>query len=497
MAQDTDTNSGAASRVMIVLLLLLAGGGAAWYLQNNGDPAGIAGSEPEIDAPVVVEAPEPDAPVEEVAEAPEPEAPVEEVAEAAEPEAPVEDAPVEEVAEAPEPEAPVEETAEAPEPEVPTEDVAEAPSTEAAVEEEVAAADDATPDPREPSFDLVRVDADGNTVIAGKAEPGSDVSVVIDGVKAGSAVVDGAGNFVALLDLGTSSEPRAVSLVTETEGGAESAGGQVVILAPSPEKTDVVEAPKPSDTGATDVADAANPDADTPVDVASEAPSGPALSDADDVSESAAALAESATSLEDLDRATAALSAPETLPEAPAVIIADESGVRVLQDPQTSPEVSDNVVIDAITYDAQGEVQLSGRAPADGFVRVYVNNKPVEIGTVGADGQWQTNLPDIDTGVYTLRVDQVDEAGVVVSRAETPFRREAVEDIRALSVERQETTAIPLLELVTVQPGNTLWEISNQAYGDGVLYVRLFEANKDKIRDPNLIYPGQVFSIPN
>ena len=50
---------------------------------------------------------------------------------------------------------------------------------------------------------------------------------------------------------------------------------------------------------------------------------------------------------------------------------------------------------------------------------------------------------------------------------------------------------------MTVQPGNTLWEISNQAYGDGVLYVRLFEANKDKIRDPNLIYPGQVFSIPN
>jgi nucleoid-associated protein YgaU len=50
---------------------------------------------------------------------------------------------------------------------------------------------------------------------------------------------------------------------------------------------------------------------------------------------------------------------------------------------------------------------------------------------------------------------------------------------------------------VTVQPGFTLWGIAAEQFGDGVLYVQVYEANKDKIRDPDLIYPGQVFVIPS
>ena len=49
---------------------------------------------------------------------------------------------------------------------------------------------------------------------------------------------------------------------------------------------------------------------------------------------------------------------------------------------------------------------------------------------------------------------------------------------------------------ITVQPGFTLWAIAQQTFGEGVLYVQVFEANKDKIKDPNLIYPGQVFTVP-
>jgi LysM repeat protein/outer membrane biosynthesis protein TonB len=49
---------------------------------------------------------------------------------------------------------------------------------------------------------------------------------------------------------------------------------------------------------------------------------------------------------------------------------------------------------------------------------------------------------------------------------------------------------------VTVQPGFTLWEIARERFGDGILYVQVYEANKDRIRDPDLIYPGQVFAVP-
>ena len=53
------------------------------------------------------------------------------------------------------------------------------------------------------------------------------------------------------------------------------------------------------------------------------------------------------------------------------------------------------------------------------------------------------------------------------------------------------------IQAITVQPGNTLWAISRDKYGEGVLYVRIFQANRDRIRDPDLIYPGQVFTVPN
>ena len=55
---------------------------------------------------------------------------------------------------------------------------------------------------------------------------------------------------------------------------------------------------------------------------------------------------------------------------------------------------------------------------------------------------------------------------------------------------------VPATVSITVQPGYTLWGIARQAMGDGVLYVQVFEANRDKIRDPDLIYPGQVFTMP-
>jgi nucleoid-associated protein YgaU len=47
-----------------------------------------------------------------------------------------------------------------------------------------------------------------------------------------------------------------------------------------------------------------------------------------------------------------------------------------------------------------------------------------------------------------------------------------------------------------VQPGFTLWGIARESYGEGVMYVRVYEANKTQIRDPDLIYPGQVFTVP-
>ena len=53
-----------------------------------------------------------------------------------------------------------------------------------------------------------------------------------------------------------------------------------------------------------------------------------------------------------------------------------------------------------------------------------------------------------------------------------------------------------LLPQVIIQPGNNLWKLSRQIYGKGMMYTVIYEANKDQIRKPSLIYPGQIFLTP-
>lgn len=49
---------------------------------------------------------------------------------------------------------------------------------------------------------------------------------------------------------------------------------------------------------------------------------------------------------------------------------------------------------------------------------------------------------------------------------------------------------------VTVEPGDTLWEIATEEYGDATKWPRIYRANDDQIEDPDLIYPGQRFDVP-
>ena len=110
---------------------------------------------------------------------------------------------------------------------------------------------------------------------------------------------------------------------------------------------------------------------------------------------------------------------------------------------------------------------------------------------IDESGAWSVSLPNVDPGTYTLRVDQVATEGDVTSRVETPFLREEPEVIAALPALQDNG-----VNVITVQTGNTLWGIARDRYVEGQLYVQVFEANRDQIRDPDLIYPGQIFTIP-
>lgn len=363
-----------------------------------------------------------------------------------------------------------------------------APAT-AAAEPEVAA--DAPKDvaaevaaPVLPDFDVVRVEPDGTATVAGSAEALAKVSLRVDGTEVFSLAADGGGKFAALFTLSPSAVPRLLSVVAIGADGAERMGKETVALAP-------VVVPQ----------------------VAATAPV--------------------------LQAPTALLLAPE--------------GVKVLQPGAEVPaEVAANVSVDTISYAPDGAVLLGGRAEAAAALRVYLDTVAVADVAVAADGAWAATLADVKPGIYTLRVDQLGADGKVTSRFETPFKRETLQALAAATAPAAETAATvpataaveaaPVVEpatdqaaapaataevataatapasaepapvepvapaaepvavaapvTVTVQPGYTLWGIAQQNFGEGVLYVQVFEANKDKIKDPDLIYPGQVFTLP-
>jgi nucleoid-associated protein YgaU len=175
-------------------------------------------------------------------------------------------------------------------------------------------------------------------------------------------------------------------------------------------------------------------------------------------------------------------------PRPPAVLLSTPRGVEALS---TAPIAPGDVALDSISYDDEGDVLLSGRGSTAAFVRIYLDNTPVTTSRIREDGRWRVQLPEVDTGTYTLRIDQIDSRGQVLARVESPFLRES-----AAVLERVVAADGGAVSSVTIQPGNTLWGISRERYGDGMQYVRIYDANKERIRDPDLIYPGQIFDLP-
>lgn len=411
-----------------------------------------------------------------------------------------------------------------------------------------------------PSIDEVRLEPDGLTIIAGRATPGSEVSVLLDGDSKASVTTDPGGSFAAITLLPSSQEAQVLTVVQRV-GMDETASLDEVILAPlaqpgpsaqedapliteentgeivNTENTEVAsvipsdapqapqrqsraepQTPDQADAAiaqvpATTVPDVpvpspATPQAEAPAPVPEVVATGqetplPAKPDEtatasntaeDDATQDtvvAAAGEPSVSGNEVTDTAAEQPSPTVTAEPAPAVTVLKSTpdGVEVLN--TSAPEALDNIELDTISYSSTGDVQLAGRAQSEAdVVRVYVNNRPIADLDVDANGDWSGALPQIDTGVYTLRVDELDAEGDVTSRVETPFRRE---DPAVLA---QSDTSAAATQ-ITVQTGNTLWAIARDRYGEGLLYVEVFEANRDRIRDPDLIFPGQVFALPN
>lgn len=366
-----------------------------------------------------------------------------------------------------------------------------------------------TSETSEATFDLVRVEPGGSALFAGRAEPNARVAIEMNGEEVAMTVTDATGSFVLFAELGASGTPRSLSMIEHLDDGTRRTAKTSVLIGPVPEvPAQVAAAPAEGTTpeagsaedeefGTASSAVLSAPvtgnDGDAVADLEREAADIPAAS-----TDTAAETGDAAIGDAPVVAATSSATPEQDEPTGPTVVLADDEGVRVVQSAGQPPQAMANVSIDAITYDNLGDVALSGRAVGSSRVQVYLDNEPLVAAGIRDGGQWKVDLPDIDTGTYTLRVDELDGDGTVISRAETPFRREAVASIRALEQEKRgANTDIAPVSLITVQPGNTLWGIATDKYGDGLLYVRVFDANVDRIRNPDLIYPGQIFTVPD
>ncbi len=345
-----------------------------------------------------------------------------------------------------------------------------------------------------PEFSSVRIEIDSVSIVAGLFVPGGMIDIMVDGVVVAQAQADGGGAFATTVTISASAEPRVMSLVGHSDGQTV-ASEQTIVIAPSlltvatadasTQAAEVAAATQEAETEAAEVAQVA----------ATEAGAEPSGTEVASAAEAAPTAEAETAEVSDQVAAQAGAETEQVVDTTPQVLIADADGVRVMET-GNGPDAMANVAVETITYDSDGEVEVAGRATTgEGSVQAYVDNAPVSTAPISPAGDWKLDLTAVETGVYTLRIDELNTQGAVVSRVETPFKREEPAQVAA-AMSADATGTDNGIAVRVVQPGNTLWAIAREKYGQGVMYVYVFDANRDQIRNPDLIYPGQVFVLP-
>jgi nucleoid-associated protein YgaU len=320
--------------------------------------------------------------------------------------------------------------------------------------------------PKVPAFDTVRVEKTGEAVIAGTAAPGSTVVVKLDGKVIGETTANGDGAFVMVPATALPVGSGALTLESKSIGDAAATPSQqsVAVIVPAAEQPQ-----------------------------------------------------EALVAVVSPDQPTRVLQKPEVKQDA------SSAPSQPATQEQAAEKPAKLVSIDAVDYDANGNIVFSGQGDAGNTARVYIDNSFIGDSTVGQDGRWTfSGTADVTPGVHTLRVDGLDTEGKVVNRVEVPFVREQQNKVVAANPPAGSTAASqpeattptkvapgttdqpaaspsaqPKEGRIVIQPGNNLWRISRVLYGDGSKFTTLYEANKDQIRNPDRIYPGQVFKTPD
>ena len=388
-----------------------------------------------------------------------------------------------------------------------------APAAEAPAAPAAPAAASAAAGPVAPTFDVVRVESNGSIVVAGNAAPNSKVEILNGTTVLGSTVAGPDGAFAIVLDdplkpgdytitlRSATGDVVTASVQTAVVSIPQSPAGQVLAMVEEPGKPSellTVPAPETKPAAPATGVQAAAPAAEAP---AATAPAAPAPA--------------------------AVEAAPAPAPATPAT--------------PAAPAGEPKIVVEAVEIDGN-KIFVAGTADPGRKVRAYANDILLGDAQTSPDGHFLVEAArDIPVGSYTIHVDALDADGVkVVARAAVPFEREPGESVAAVAPAETKPaeakpaeakpaapatageapaapaaeapakvaaatpdapeTVAPKLEhadsAVIIRRNDTLWRISRRVYGHGVRYSTIYLANQDQISNPDRIWPGQVFKVP-
>lgn len=383
-----------------------------------------------------------------------------------------------------------------------------------------------------PTFDTIRIESNGDTVVAGQAAPGANVTLYANSEAVASAVADAGGNWAMVLDKPLAAGNSDLWISAEKGGDATRSEQQLaVVIDPDGASTPLVVVQ--DDEGSRVMQEAREVASARTAEPVTEKPASETTMDAGGQMAAKDAGGQMAAKNE---------TSGDTAPQ-PAAQDTDEKQMAArsgsMSDGAPTTASGETAArIEAADYDDDGNLYISGRAAPGATVRLYYDNELLGDATAGEDGRWSlSGERPLDGKVHTLRVDQLEAGtGSVASRAEVsliaeipgeakpPQGREqqvaAAGDARGgddgqasnegsanaagtssgteqTSGAAEETPDAPAKpRRFTVKRGDNLWRIARDYYGRGIRYTTIFEANKDQIRDPDLIYPEQVFLIP-
>lgn len=455
--------------------LTLATFGALIYVEQKGSADEVLMTTAKVEPLTVAEPPKPAEPV--IAEP----APAPEVAKVEEPPA-VESAPVPAVEPAPAVVASVEEppAVEAPKPAEPV----------AAAEPPAAAAEPIENTNIIPSFDTVRVEPTGEALIAGRAKPGAEVVVKFNGLTVGTAVANADGAFVVTPDKPLPTGAGALSI--------ESMSNEVVVASADSVAVDVK-------AGAVDTPMVAVLKSDEPTQVI-QVPAKPALPPSMTVNLDTVDYDQTGNIV--FGGRGPAGSKVQLYVDNKAYGLADIGGGGTWTFAGLSPLAVGPHALRADEIGSNGAVKSRIEMPFYREEPAKVATapvtpeapKPVEVATAEevpavtpTAKLAEALVPEAPAAVEVPAAAAPAEAAPAV---ETPAAEPVVLAARVPATAETVTEAAAAPTQIVIQPGNNLWKLSRRIYGRGIMYTVIYEANKDQIRRPDLIYPGQIFLTP-